>query len=233
MKINYLPILLAIGCASGPETRSTSAKGPAWPVAGARCQGAACICRGVGDGKSDKEDPGPPEGTKRFELRTGRGLDPTQVTIDGRPAVEKRLDLPDPSCVYIDLPPGKHTVALRATAKEPMQGFNPSLEVAEYGVATGRYYKTLTFLCGGTNGEPCLRDDVKAVFEEWQKIPRGLHDPCGSTRIEGAHWGAERSPESKLEDLQLEFTMHVYRFPPKLPPGSAECGKKHAKELEE
>lgn len=228
VKIFALVAFAVAGCATSSETKSA---GPAWPTAGARCRGASCDCRAAGG--AELEDPAPPDGVKRFELRTGRGLDPTRVTVDGRPAVEKRLDLPEPSCVYLDLPPGRHKVALRATAKEPMQGFNPSLVVAEYGADTHRYYDTFRFLCGGENGEPCMRDDVKATFEKYQSVAHGLHDPCGSVRIEGAHWAAERSPEVKLEDLQLDFTLHVYRFPPKFPPGSAECGKRHAKELED
>lgn len=162
-----------------------------------------------------------PTGVKRFELAIGRGLDPTTVLVDGRVAIERPKDHPEAVCADLDLPPGKHRVELRARAKEPMAGFTPSLTVAEFGPIAAGWYHTFDFACGGN--EACLKDDLRDWLSKTQAVPRGLHDPCGSVRVEQVQWGAERSPEVKLEDLQLSFVLHVYAFPTHNKSGSPNC----------
>jgi hypothetical protein len=186
-------------------------------MASSRCTGGVCSCH-----SGDKAEESPvPSGAKRFELQIGRGLDPTTVLIDGRVALDRPSDHPEAVCSDIELPPGRHTVELRARAKEPVAGFTPQLALAEYGPVAAGWYHTFDFACGGA--EACTKDDLRDWLEKVQAVPRGLHDPCGSVRVEQVHWGAERSPEVKLEDLQLSFVLHVYAFTPKNRSGAPNC----------
>src|SRR4051812_32284783 len=86
-----------------------------FPGVGARCHGQGqelCTCREVdmfGHGVSpdgDVESSPPPEGHKRYELRTGRGDDTMRITIEGVGTFVKSGPTPDARCIYVDLPAG-------------------------------------------------------------------------------------------------------------------------------
>jgi len=229
---------LLVACAapqtqSGPGAapRSTSRERPL-VVAGPRCSDGACKCRRVDDrGETAEERSGPddPEGTpaagtKRFELRTGRGLDPVTITVDKVGTLHKQLELPEPSCGYVDLAPGTYHVWLHARPTSAAAGMEPALFVAEHGARTGSWYRTLRLHCGG-NG-PCSESDMERWIAEAGKVARGLHDPCGSTKIEALHWKGRRVDEpgtDRLAELEVDFVLHVYPFEPRFPSGTARC----------
>src|SRR4051794_13519906 len=95
-----VPMLVA-GCASSSprpdqpgQPRPTAASDGPLQTAGARCSGPTCRCRPVDardrgtEGNTAVEgDPAP--GTKRFEIRTGRGFDKTSVTVGDRGTLTK------------------------------------------------------------------------------------------------------------------------------------------------
>jgi hypothetical protein len=222
-------VLTVAGCASAPRSDSPHAaaavSGPL-QTAGARCSGPSCRCRPVDDhdrgteGNSADEGAGAP-GTKRFELRTGRGFDKLSVTVGDRGTLSKDVTQVEPTCGYIDLPPGRHTVRLRIEAQDRVQGIHPRLLIAEYGKESHDWYSTFAFACGGVG--PCIKDDMGIWLDQVRKVERGLFDKCGSTRIENVRWSVEHSPEQTLEDLTLELTLHVYKFDPRFAHGTATC----------
>lgn len=230
----------AVGCASGPRTELAAVPPPAdgpLVTAGPRCNGLSCTCRAVDDyGRTngdDRRDEAPiAAGQKRFEFRTGRGFDKMTVTIDSRGTLNKDVALAEPSCGYVDLLPGRHAVRVRVEAKDKVQGIHPRLLVNEYGRETKDWYGTFAFSCGAA--QPCIKDDMKAFLDDVRAHDRGIFDKCGSTRIENVRWSVEHSPEQTLEDLTLDFVLHVYKFDPRFPHGTATCkgisGGKRAEE---
>jgi hypothetical protein len=229
------PLLLCtLGCAAQGGTAGGAASAPAaghlddgaaLAVAGARCAGGACTCRGVEDSgrpSTRGEDEGPvAEGKKRFELRSGRGLDKLSISVAGQGTLHKNVALVDASCGYIDLPPGRHRVLVHVEARDPQAGIAPRVFISEYGTRTHDWYDTFQFKCGDPN--PCYKDDMKDWLEAARKRERGIYDPCGSTRIEDLKWGVSHSPEQRLDDLELELTLHVYKFEPRFAHGGATC----------
>jgi hypothetical protein len=224
-------MLLAAGCASGGHGKSElpavapPRSGPL-VTAGPRCAGATCTCRAVDDygrptGEGARNEGDIPAGLKRFEFRTGRGFDPTSVTIDDKGTLNKDTTRVDPSCGYVDLPPGRHAVRLRIEAKDPGQGIHPRLLVNEYGRGQNDWYSTFSFACG--SGAPCIKEDMKAWFDQARGSDRGIFDKCGSVRVEGIRWSVEHSPDQTLEDLTLDFVLHVYKFEPRFVHGTPTC----------
>ena len=192
-------------------------------VRGARCQGGACTCRDVDDwGRGVREQERDiADGTKRFEIRTGRGQDPVVIAIEGQGALRKPLDTVAAACGYVDLAPGKYRVRLHASAANPDAGMVPSIFIREYGARTQDWYDTFEFRCGG--GEACSIGHMEEWLGNAQKVPRGLHDPCGSTRVGGLRWNADRTVGVKLGELTVELTLDVYKFPPRFPHGAKKC----------
>ncbi len=224
---------LASGCASGGHGKTELAAVPPpkstgpLQTAGPRCQGATCSCREIDDfgrpsGDSSRNEGDVAAGMKRFEFRTGRGFDPMTVTIDGKGTLTKDTTTVEPSCGYIELGPGRHAVRLRIEAKDRAQGIHPRVLVAEYGKGQNDWYSTFAFACGGGNG-PCIKDDMKQWFDKARAVERGIFDKCGSTRIEGVRWSVEHSPEQTLEDLTLDFVLHIYKFEPRFVHGTPTC----------
>jgi hypothetical protein len=165
----------------------------------------------------------PAPGTKRFELRTGRGLDEAAITIEGKGTLRKEAGASaEPSCAYIDLPPGRHVVHLRARAQNPEAGMEPALFLREYGSGTQSWYDTFQMRCGG-DGRPCELGHMEAFVAEVQKTPRGLFDPCGSTRVEGVRWNALRTVGALLGEVTIDLTLDVYKFAPRFRHGSPTC----------
>jgi len=215
MKLHGIPcIVIALaGCGgAGPSLKMEGA----WPLASAHCAGEACTCRNEGEKEQVSA------GAKRFELRLARGVDKASIAVDGKRALARAaLAQPEETCVYLDLPPGRHVVTWREEAKVAEVGIQPVLTIAEYGPAANAWYKAFELSC--TTNEGCLKDDMRDAFDKLGQVPRGLVDPCGSTRFEHPRWEAEHSPSVKLEDVTVEVTLHVYQFATRHPPGSDEC----------
>jgi len=225
-------VVALAACASGPSSTPTAK--PAGPLvtAGTRCAGGECRCRAVDNAgepaeptATDKgEDPegAPAAGQKRFELRTGRGLDPISITVDGRGTLNKSTERPEPSCGYIDLPPGQHRVVVRARAANVEAGMEPAFFVYEWSGAMKSWYRTFAFRCGGDGmcAEGHLEDWAKTV----RATPRGLFDPCGSTKVQGMKWTGQKAPRGPtMAEVEVEFTLNVYPFEPRFPHGAPKC----------
>jgi hypothetical protein len=218
-------ILMCSCTKNGTPVAAPLAEG-ALVTAGARCQGGKCTCRTVdnygrpaGEASSEGDIAA---GQKRFEFRTGRGFDKTTVTIESRGTLVKETTLPEPSCAYVDLPPGAYHVVLRAAAKDQGQGIQPRLVVAEYGSETHDWYDSFAFSCTG-EAQRCIKDDMNEWFNKAKSVSRGIFDKCGSTRVTDLGWHVEHSPEQTMEDLTLEFVLHVYKFPPRWKHGTPTC----------
>lgn len=233
-----------VGCASAPHTNDAETD-VAPPLvddrplqsAGSRCQGGQCQCRPVDAyGKTEgaeRTDPsqvaaeGPiAEGMKRFEIRTGRGSDKVQVTVEGHGTMTKSgaSGEVEPTCGYVDLAPGKHRLRVHVTPGAGQTAITPKLLVYELGRQTGSWYATFGVTCGESQG--CTLDALKDEMKGLRR-PRGLFDPCGSVKVHPTHWHARKSPEHGLTDFDLDLMLEVYRFEPKTPRGGACTPSKH------
>jgi hypothetical protein len=231
--VALLMMVLGAGCASSGHGKTELAAVPPpkstgpLQTAGPRCNGSTCSCREIDDygrpmGDSSRKEGDVAPGMKRFEFRTGRGFDPMTVTIDDKGTLTKDTTKVEPTCGYVDLGPGRHAVRLRIEAKDEAQGIHPRLLVFEYGQGQHDWYTTFSFACGGGAG-PCIKEDMKDWFDKARAVDRGIFDKCGSTRIEGIRWSVEHSPEQTLEDLTLDFVIHVYKFEPRFVHGTPTC----------
>ena len=202
-----------------------------FPGVGARCTGKGqelCACRDVdiyGRGVSpdgDVETAPPPEGHKRYEIRTGRGDDTMRITIEGVGTFVKSGPTPDARCIYVDLPAGAFRLRYHVTAANPSQGAEPRLRISEYSPRWKRWYRTFAFRC--TDGsQPCTKDLAADMFAVLTKQTDGKFDPCGSTRVQGMHFDTDRAPEAAVGDFNLTLVLNIYKFPPRFPPDTARC----------
>jgi hypothetical protein len=192
-------------------------------MSGDRCHGDTCTCRTVDDynrgGLSEEKDV--PEGQKRFEIRTGRGLDTVEVTVASKGTLKKSRELPEAACGYVDLPPGKHHVHLHAKAASETDGMVPALFLNEWSSRTHDWYDSFVFKCGG-NGA-CTKDHLALWAETDGKKPRGIFDPCGASRIENVRWDGSYASDVKVLEMDLEFDLDVYKFTPRFPHGAKTC----------
>ncbi len=201
-------------------------------MAGERCHSGECSCREVDDfnrgGVSDES--GVPEGQKRFEIRTGRGLDVIEITVENKGTFRKSIEHVDPGCAYLDLFPGKHRVHVRARASSEPAGMVPSFWISEWSSRTHDWYDSFRFKCGGN--EPCLKDHM-SEWNDHGKPPRGIYDVCGSSRVENVRWDVAHSPDVKVLQLDMDFTLEVYKFTPRFPHGAKTCKGTGGVEVEE
>src|SRR5262245_15460974 len=132
-----LGALLLVSCAetakSGRSAGDQKSEAP-MPTVRNRCTSGTCGCRPADTQGESMEGGGASEGAvppghKRIELRTGRGLDPQVIRIDGLGKLQKATDRAEPTCGYLDLAPGKYHVRLRAEAQNPDIGTVPALFV--------------------------------------------------------------------------------------------------------
>jgi hypothetical protein len=218
-------LLAFASCASAPGPRGGGGGGDdsrPMVTAGERCPGGVCACRELDNtGRGPRTEEGEVRaGHKRFELRTGRGLDEVSVTVEGRGTLTKRTDAPAGACAYLDLPPGKHHVRYRARAANAEAGMVPSLLVNEYSARTHDWYDTFRFKCG--DPEACTKDELSAWGQKQEQLSRGILDPCGSVAVEGVRWAVEHTADVRVTDLVLDLTLRVYKFSPRFRHGG-EC----------
>ena len=198
--------LLLAACAGAPTAAPTAAQAPLpLALAGPRCSGEQCSCR---PGDDDEAESGITKGRKRFELRTGHGLERYEMVLDGE-RWQRDSENVKPACAYFDLLPGRHTVQLRVSALPSAAGMAIDLRLREYGALALTFYQTLLFSCGAAEG--CTTDELRA-------LERTETDRCGSTKIEQFHWSANRQG-SGVTELTLWFVLHVYQFFPTQPRG--------------
>lgn len=242
-----LPGLLLLAACGGtasttnPDPPSASdGRLPAMPVeramtmSGVRCQGATCACRELdnfGNAIDTRKEEGVPAGKKRFELRIGRTTDDVKLTIAGHGTFEKPgAAEPEAACGYVDLPNGKHRVRYRVEALRPEGGIAPLLQIKEWGQQAESWYDSLAFRCS-TQG-PCRDVDVADWIKQLRTVERGIHDRCGSVRVQEIRFAGTHAPDHTLTALEVELTLNVYDFAPTRPHG-ADCSKRSPKEQDD
>lgn len=218
-------VLLMAACA--PSSPSARPSGKSIAVAGTRCSGGKCTCRRLDDlgepmDAANFDEGAPPDGYKRFEIRTGRGENPISIAVDPVGELKKAADSPEPACAYVDLAPGKHTVRVHAEAVNPELGQEPAFFLYEHSPEQHSWYHTFAFRCGGGN-DMCQLGHMEQWLGEAQKADRGIWDKCGSTRVILPRWEAERQVGTKLASLDVEVTLDVYKFKPRFPHGAKTC----------
>jgi hypothetical protein len=224
---------LCLLAACTPTKSGIRASGKSIATAGTRCasQGGKCTCRRLDDqgepmDPADFDEGAPPEGYKRFEIRTGRGENPIAVSVDPAGELAKGADSPEPACAYFDLAPGKHTVRMHAEAVNPELGQEPAFYLYEHSPEQKSWYKTFSFRCGG-GSDRCTLGHMEEWLGETRHIDRGIYDKCGSTRVTTPRWEATRqvgtTAATGLVGLEVELTLEVYKFKPRFPHGAKTC----------
>lgn len=217
MRFSMVALATVVGCGGPPKIEPIKI-GPVPPkmtkgtLTSTLCREGVCTCR------TGNEDIGVPEDDrKRFEIRLGSTYDlwltmPDTVLYKSPETAE--------GCFYVDLPPGKHTLELRASNDA---GVSFDLQVKELGTKTKSWYDTFTFRCGHP-GVCSFRelDDRKA---ELAAVKRNLHDACGSTKVKNVIWDHGRAPDHEHpSELAVRFTLDVYKFAPDKAHGDPSCG---------
>jgi hypothetical protein len=212
--------LAILGCSGGGKSQIQIGPAPMkltkGVLTGATCNEGRCKCR------SGPEDGGvglPEDGRKRFEIKMESAYD-LWVMLPGGTVLYKDPEQTT-ACFYVDLAPGKHPMTVRASHKN---GVSLAVEVHELGTKTKSWYDTFTFACGHPG--VCSFDELDRKKKDLSNIPRGLWDKCGSTKIKGVQWDHGRSPDQQYpEDLQVELSLDVYKFPPWKQHGDPTCGE--------
>lgn len=180
-------------------------------VVGPLCDGNLCRCIEPGS------DPGLPEreDVKRYQFLLGPTANEMWVEVGDMvlyKGVERATD-----CFIIDLTTTKHPVVVRASGEH---GFAVGLSIREIGKHS--MYETFDFQCGGP--DPCTFDAVDEFKSSLARYKRGVHDPCGSTRIRGLEWLTGGSTDRVHPgDLQLSLVLDSYDFTPEHPSGDPAC----------
>jgi hypothetical protein len=184
-------------------------------LAGPLCSTDRCDCRdqtAPADGGAGVPDG---EETKRYEVHVGPAENGVWVTVDGM--VLYKSDERAEDCFYVDLKPGKHQVTVQASRGG---GIAAKVAISEYAPGTESWYDTFNFDCG----MPCSYDDLDAWKASLARYTRGIHDPCGSTKIADIAWDAGRAADQlHPQDLYLELVLDVYKFAPDYPHDAPEC----------
>lgn len=215
MRRQSLAFLMLAGCsgsgsqiAIGPvPARATSAT-----LAGPTCQATECTCA-----KTFDEVGAPEGGRKRFEIKVSSAQE-LWVTLPGT-NLYKNPERAE-ACFYVDLAPGEHAVALRASNPD---GVSAQLEISELGAKAKTKYNTFKFSCGHPG--VCAFGDLDQAKVSYKEFKRGLHDTCGSTKIKGIGWDHGKAPDGQHpSELLVRLTLDVYKFMPDKPSGDPTCG---------
>jgi hypothetical protein len=184
-------------------------------LVGPLCRTRSCECR------SGPDEAGMPSGVdKRYEIRVGPVPGEMWVTVGDNTLYKSREQATQ--CFYLDLPPGKHEVGVRARGES---GFSAAVRIAELGAEGPWWYDTFNFSCGAPGR--CTLDRL----DHWREIflthaVRNVLDPCGSTAIRDIKWRTGRVRDRLYPtSMQLQFVLDVYSFTPRYPPGHRECAR--------
>jgi hypothetical protein len=216
-----LPVLtslvLVTACSGGRRQIEIGPPPPArttGTLAGPLCKYDGCTCRDAGN------DAGVPEGArKRFEIRL-KSAQQLWLTLPGDTMLYKSPEQAE-ACFYVDLSPGEHPIELRASDKD---GVSAEVVVSELGAETKSWYDTFRFECG--NPGACSFEELDALKAHYAQFARGLHDPCGSTKIKGILWDHGKALYGlHPSELVMRATLDVYKFAPSRPSGDASCGQ--------
>jgi hypothetical protein len=220
--MRLLPLLVLVAACGGD--RHQIAIGPPPPkmtqgvLAGPLCNGEDCKCRDLqaaNDGGAGL--PGDAR-HKRYEIRM---TSPQQMwaTIGGN-HLYKTAERPE-ACFYVDLPSGETAVELRASDRDGAAG---AWAIRELGTKTKSYYDTFVFNCGSPG--VCSFDELDSAKREYATMKKGLHDPCGSTKLKGLAWDTGKAPDNQHpSELLVRLKLDVFKFAPWKPHGDPSCGK--------
>ncbi|HLL22864.1 MAG TPA: hypothetical protein VK427_12070 [Kofleriaceae bacterium] len=214
-----LALVLLVGCSGGAsqiKIGPTPDRVTTGTLVGPLCQGDQCTC-----GKTFDEIGAAENGRKRFEIRLASAQE-LWVTLPGHQLYKspERAE----TCFYVDLAPGQHPVALRASNKD---GVSAQLEIFELGAAAKTRYQTFKFACGHPG--VCGFEDLDGAKASYKEVERGLHDACGSTKIKALDWDHGRAPDGQHpSELLVRLTLDVYKFMPEKPSGDASCSPRNA-----
>lgn len=205
------------GCSGGG---SQIAIGPVPPkqttgtLAGPLCKDDACACA-----KTEADAGVADAGRKRFEIRL-KSAQQLWLKLPGDMSLYKNVEKPE-ACFYVDLAPGEHPIALRAS--DPV-GVSAEVVVREIGAKTGSFYDTFQFECG--NPGACSFEELDALQAKYAQYKRGLHDKCGSTRIKNISWDHGKAPDgTHPSELLVRATLDIYKFEPWKKSGDETCGE--------
>jgi hypothetical protein len=198
-------------------------RGPVPVLAGKRCAGETCRCRGPRD---PAENPPPAAGSKRIEIRLW-ALDGT-VKLDSPSAGHFEASGAEEACFYVDLATNlSHDFHLDSQEGRTDGGVTPHLHIAEYGPAGPYWYDILDVTCGRADAG-CDLDSAKAWGEAWRETrKRGRIEPCGSISVSGLKWttsgGSQADKGGPLRDFETSFALDVRKYATEFPPGASQC----------
>ena len=199
----------------GADLGSVPARMTRGVLSGPLCQDTECSCRD--EGAPDDGGAGTPaDGRKRFELRIGPAANEMWVSL-GDNLYYKSAERAT-ACFYVDLTPGETPVAIRASHNG---GLSAAVSISEYGVNSKSWYQTFQFTCGAPG--VCSYDELDSNKATYQKFARGLHDACGSVRVQKLNWNSsEAADQVHPNELGVTLALNIYKFLPSKPHGS-EC----------
>lgn len=221
MRAFLLTVIAATAC-GGPQAQLEIGPPPARATRGALA-GPLCTTEGPIAGcqcRISPDDAGLPEDAsrKRYEIRIASANE-LWVTLPTH-ALYKSPERAE-TCFYVDLAPGAHQLALRASNPD---GISVQLKVRELGTATRSWYDTFTFGCGAPG--VCTFAELDTKRAEYGTLPRNLHDACGSTKITGITWDTGKAPDQlHPSELVLRATLDIYKFAPSKEHGDPSCGR--------
>jgi hypothetical protein len=226
----YLALaLFTAACATGKPSGEGSKReveverGPAPVLASSHCQGGVCVCRERGD---QKENPPPPPGKKRIEVRLSSSLG--SLSLDSPTVGHFQHTGQEEACYYVDLDINQlYTFHLASKEAQEGSGIAPMVQISEYGPFGHYWYDIVKVGCGfGDRG--CDPDLARAWGQSWlDKRKRGRLDACGSLVVVGLKWGTSGGQAEangwRLRDFNADFGLEVKKFATEFPPGSPQC----------
>ena len=228
----YLPLALALvasACTTWKvEYRRKKAegvheRGPVAILAGKHCADGVCRCRRPRDAA---EDPPPPSGKKRIEIRMSAANG--HVSLDSPSAGHFEQTGPEEACFYVDLEVSLiHDFHMDSREARDSGGVTPHVHIAEYGPAGSYWYDVVDIACGaGVRG--CDLTLAREWGQSWvASRKRGRLEACGSMVVTGLKWTTSGSDAAQkgglLRDFETTFSLEVKKFATQFPPGAAEC----------
>ncbi len=187
-------------------------------LVGPLCHGTECRCA-----QSPSEAGAPPSSAvKRYEVVIGPVDNELWATVGDNVLYKSPERATD--CFYLDLPsPGDVPVSVRAHGDA---GYGAHVTIHELRADGRGRYDTFEFICGAPGA--CSLDQITEWRKSLDRYTRGIHDPCGSTKINSVHWDTGRMPDVRVPaDLSLTFSMKIYAFAPKAPHGDPTCANNY------
>jgi len=206
-----------------PQGRAMFEAAPAPVLAGGRCSGGTCTCRGARD---LAENPPPPPGKKRIEIRMSAAFG--KVSLDSPTVGHFTGAGREESCYYVDVQVSQiYDFHLDSREDSMGGGVGPEVVLREYGPAGPYWYDIVKIKCG-IGDRTCDLDLARAFGSDWlDQRKRGRLDPCGSMVVKGLRWNTSGGQSSQnggaLRDFFADFALEVKKFQTEFRPGDSHC----------